>query len=81
MYPSTSLEGIDLLRKMLSFSPRKRLTVDEALNHPFLRSKRMPGLEKTAATPMKADLESIGESAEHLFANVSGKVYLLVLFL
>jgi len=28
--------AIDLLRKFLIFNPKTRITIDEALNHPFL---------------------------------------------
>jgi serine/threonine protein kinase len=35
LFPKTSAEGIDLLRRMLSFNPRKRITAEEALKHPF----------------------------------------------
>jgi serine/threonine protein kinase len=31
-----SAEAIDLVKKMLIFDPRKRITVKEALNHPYL---------------------------------------------
>lgn len=30
------LEAIDLLEKMLAFNPSKRMTVEEALRHPYL---------------------------------------------
>ncbi len=30
------LQAIDLLKKMLRFDPRKRLTVEECLQHPYL---------------------------------------------
>ena len=29
-------DAIDLLRKMLTFDPKKRITVEEALKHPYL---------------------------------------------
>jgi mitogen-activated protein kinase 1/3 len=29
--------GLDLLRKLLVFNPNKRLSVEEALNHPYLQ--------------------------------------------
>ncbi|EAN85754.1 putative mitogen activated protein kinase [Trypanosoma cruzi] len=35
-YPKASEEALDLLKRMLVFHPDKRITVDEALRHPFL---------------------------------------------
>ncbi|KAK6935422.1 Protein kinase domain, partial [Dillenia turbinata] len=37
-FPSMSKGALDLLEKMLVFDPRKRITVDEALCHPYLSS-------------------------------------------
>jgi mitogen-activated protein kinase 1/3 len=34
--------AIDLLRKLLTFDPSKRITVEEALRHPFLASLHYP---------------------------------------
>ncbi|ETO05821.1 mitogen-activated protein kinase 13 [Reticulomyxa filosa] len=39
-FPGTSPEGIDLLNGLLEFDFEKRLTVDEALAHPFLKRVR-----------------------------------------
>ena len=41
-YPSASPEAIDLLKRMLSFLDEARLTLDEALEHPFLRPVKRP---------------------------------------
>lgn len=37
MYPGAGLDALDLLNKMLVFNPYFRVSVDEALNHPFFR--------------------------------------------
>ncbi|KAH0476808.1 MAG: uncharacterized protein KVP18_000303 [Porospora cf. gigantea A] len=39
-YPASSEQAIDLLAKMLIFNPNKRITVAEAIKHPFLREAR-----------------------------------------
>jgi len=44
-FPGTPPEGIDMLTKMLMFDPRKRLTVDQCLSHPFLAEVRQPSDE------------------------------------
>lgn len=40
--PGTSPEGIDLLRRMLRFDPRGRITAEQALAHPYLRTYHDP---------------------------------------
>lgn len=40
LYPFASADAIDLLDRMLVFDPEKRLTVDEALDHPYFDSVR-----------------------------------------
>lgn len=35
-FPNASAECLDLLRKMLQIHPRKRITIEEALKHPFM---------------------------------------------
>lgn len=36
-FGSMDQEGLDLLRKLLSFNPQNRYTADEALQHPYLK--------------------------------------------
>jgi len=38
LFPEANPEALDLLEKMLAFSPEKRITVKEALKHPYLDS-------------------------------------------
>jgi len=45
-------DAIDLLDKMLVFNPTKRLSVKEALKHPFLDSVRLPETESVCSTDM-----------------------------
>jgi serine/threonine protein kinase len=37
MFPKASADAIDLLEKLLSFDPEDRITVEDALKHPFLK--------------------------------------------
>lgn len=46
-------EAIDLLVKMLIFDPKKRITVEEALSHPYLKALHCPEDEPTT-TPVSA---------------------------
>ena len=36
------LKAIDLLEKMLVFNPKKRITIDECLKHPYLIELHFP---------------------------------------
>lgn len=38
-------DGLDLLRKLLAFNPENRYSVDEALNHPYLKDFHDPSEE------------------------------------
>ena len=49
MFPKTSDLALDLLEKLLAFNPVKRITVEEALKHPYLEPYHDPEDEPTAA--------------------------------
>jgi len=36
MFPSASDEAIDMMLNLLKFNPTKRLSVEEALQHPYV---------------------------------------------
>lgn len=40
-----SVGAIDLLKKMLTFDPNKRITAEEALHHPYLSELHCPDNE------------------------------------
>ena len=48
MYPDASPKSIDLMERMLQFDPRKRITVEEALQHPYLAQLHDPASEPSA---------------------------------
>ena len=49
MFPKTSDLALDLLEKLLAFNPVKRITVEDALRHPYLEPYHDPEDEPTAA--------------------------------
>ena len=55
MYPGAGADAIDLLNKMLVFNPYFRISVDEALNHPFFR--KVKKLEKETFAPNEIQIE------------------------
>lgn len=50
LYPRANYLAIDLLTKMLTFSPERRITVEQALEHPYLAQYHDPSDEPTAAS-------------------------------
>lgn len=42
MFPNASNIALDLLKKFLTFDASKRITVDEALKHPYLSGLHYP---------------------------------------
>ncbi|OMJ69000.1 hypothetical protein SteCoe_33389 [Stentor coeruleus] len=50
IYPAITTNELDLLIGMLSFNPRQRLTLDQAINHPYFFPVRDSNLEITAVT-------------------------------
>lgn len=57
-YPGTSPEGIDLLNKMLQFNPYFRVSVDDALNHPFFTRVRKSHKERSSDIQVVLDFEA-----------------------
>lgn len=40
LYPNASAEAVDLLEHTLKFDPKKRLTAEQCLAHPYLTNYR-----------------------------------------
>lgn len=57
-FPGTPMEALDVLRKMLEIHPRKRITVDEALKHPFFEPLHNPDDEPTSRRPFDFTFEN-----------------------
>ncbi|KAG3083838.1 Extracellular signal-regulated kinase 1 [Phytophthora idaei] len=58
VYPRATPQCLDLLEKMLVFDPRKRITIQEALAHPYLSLVRDRTVEKTCPTPFDFAFEN-----------------------
>lgn len=63
-FPDVSPLAIDLAEKMLIFDPSKRITVEEALNHPFLSSLHEINEEPTCQSPFIFDFEQVSLSED-----------------
>lgn len=54
--PMADADTIDFVAKNLVFDPSHRMTVDDALNHPFVAQFHNPDLETTSEEPIKLSL-------------------------
>ncbi len=61
-------DGYDLLKKMLVFNPQKRISIEEALQHPFLKELYCPEDEPTREplNPIEFEFEHIDLNKEQL---------------
>ncbi|XP_075920587.1 mitogen-activated protein kinase 1-like [Petromyzon marinus] len=57
LYPSASADALDLLDKMLAFNPDQRISVEKALEHPYLQQYYDPTDEPVAEAPFKFAME------------------------
>ncbi|CAL5334390.1 unnamed protein product [Camellia sinensis] len=65
-FPDASPIAIDLAERMLVFDPSKRITVEEALNHPFLSGLHEINEEPTCPSPFIFDFEQSSLSEEDI---------------
>lgn len=61
LYPGAGDDAIDLLSRILVFNPYFRISVDEALNHPFFRKVKKVEKEVSAEVAIQIEFEK-----EHL---------------
>jgi len=75
MYCGADTEAMDLLRKLLTFNPDKRLTVEQALEHPYVGQFHNPAeeiiCEKTIVIPINDNKKmSVATYREELYTSI-----------
>eukprot|EP00043_Microstomoeca_roanoka_P011452 m.107863 g.107863 ORF g.107863 m.107863 type:complete len:383 (-) comp15200_c0_seq2:699-1847(-) len=78
MYPHADPRALDLLSQMLIFNPDKRITVEQALSHPYFEQYYDPSDEPMAEEPFtfECDVDDIGKEAlkELIFREVQASL-------
>ncbi|KAK9464038.1 mitogen-activated protein kinase [Lipomyces oligophaga] len=65
LFPNANPLAVDLLEKLLTFSPNKRITVEEALKHPYVAAYHDPEDEPTA-DPIPEEFFDLDQRKEEL---------------
>ncbi|TYH63079.1 hypothetical protein ES332_D07G165700v1 [Gossypium tomentosum] len=65
-FPNTSPGAVDLLERMLIFDPHRRITVDEALCHPYLAPLHDINEEPVCPRPFSFDFEQPSFTEENI---------------
>ena len=82
-YPKANPLAIDLLEKMLVFDPARRITVEQALEHPYLASLHDPGVEPASTVPFDFEFEDedlkVGGGRRKLDPGLKGSLLLFSL--
>lgn len=68
IYPNASDDALDLMEKMLKFNPRKRITVEEALKHPYFKALHNPDTEPTCPEKFDFSFEDVSYHQEYAHA-------------
>ena len=66
IYPDANPEALDLLEKMLVFHPQKRITIQDALKHPYMASLHNEEDEPVADSPFNFSFENVAVTKEQL---------------
>ena len=70
LYPGASPLAIDLLKSMLQFDPNKRISVDEALHHPYFQDLLPEYSFLENVVPMSDEIETSCEEDRNLRNNL-----------
>lgn len=63
-FPGSDPLALDLLKRMITFNPQDRITVDAALAHPYLAGIRKPATERDNNVPLVMHIEEYDLSVE-----------------
>ncbi len=74
LYPGASASAVALVDAMLTFSPARRISVDDALAHPYLAALHDPDDEPVASAPFEFPFDTEQLSEEGVRALVTLEV-------
>jgi len=75
LYPKAAPLAIDLMDKLLMFNPLNRISVEQALSHPYFKGLHNPKYEPVCETPFNFDFENTCETKEEIQAHMWDEIY------
>jgi len=77
-FPSASDDALDLVRRLLQFNPGKRLTIEQALKHPYVAQFQNSDDEPKCPRPIKICIDddrkfTIREYRERIYSDIAKK--------
>eukprot|EP00465_Bigelowiella_longifila_P000688 CAMPEP_0185280744 /NCGR_PEP_ID=MMETSP1359-20130426/66324_1 /TAXON_ID=552665 /ORGANISM="Bigelowiella longifila, Strain CCMP242" /LENGTH=411 /DNA_ID=CAMNT_0027876081 /DNA_START=1133 /DNA_END=2370 /DNA_ORIENTATION=+ len=66
MYPDANPTAVDLMSRMLTFNPNKRISVNDALDHNYFKSLRLKDTEVECELPFNFDFEKMKLTSENV---------------
>jgi serine/threonine protein kinase len=78
LYPNADARALDLLEKMLTFNPNKRITIEDALAHPYLEQYYDPNDEvrhcaSRVLTSVTTGADGPGRTVRRIFSSGTGR--------
>lgn len=75
LYKDANVHALDLMEKMLTFNPRKRISVTEALAHPYFKALHNPSNEPSCSVPFDFEFEKAEMTKQKLRELMWEEVY------
>ncbi|KAF0693978.1 Aste57867_15106 [Aphanomyces stellatus] len=76
MYPGAPTEALDLLKRFLTFNPDQRISLEDALSHPFLADIRTLKKEVVDMSPLDMEFENVPLDREKLKRRIYEEIML-----
>jgi serine/threonine protein kinase len=75
LYPKANPNALDLMEKLLKFNPANRISVEQALAHPYFKGLHNPKYEPTCQTPFNFEFESTCETKQEIQDHMWQEIY------
>jgi len=75
MFPTAPPDALDLLNRLLQFNPERRLTIEQAISHPYLAQFHNPAEEPVLSAPISISIDDnkrlkISEYRKYLYKKI-----------